>query len=510
MLAKSRNELASEFQTSMCLFFLAVGASQSIFNVLNKAGITLSYTQAVAKLKELGSEQLSRTLELARSQAFMLIWDNLNIAFRVGEQRQGSKDHFDNGTTATLVPLFGVAYGELSLDLKPKRENRRPLLHFKPTDLLPDFDSACRVEAAQVWHIEDILYEAYPALRIRLGNAIWPPLDVMSIPVHKTEQYPLPAMHIDESTLEGAIGVLDSIVRNTLKLTEKEIENHGLIICAGDQLTLSLLDKVSRPILMFIRGLPVHQAAASRRDDTDLLDNIGRYTEDQDGLFHIKMAAARAVANEYWGQPNSTSPWSLWRINTLLARKPISAGLKVKSPPPFRPIWELMLSLALPANILDGYRLFCGFDNLDKWVASIKTPSEVRVVATRVLQNLCSARRVAQLRLSSAKDRDVPFENICLFNRDCLYLRQFKYAVKRGDVGAVLDVITHWMLMFRGTGKTPKYADALFRIVVRLKTMDPGLRRAWLNNWLANLSGKANGFKEMDLLQEHHNFWAKV
>ena len=33
---------------------------------------------------------------------------------------------------------------------------------------------------------------------------------------------------------------------------------------------------------------------------------------------------------------------------------------------------------------------------------------------------------------------------------------------------------------------------------------------AFLMNWLANLSGKAGGFKEMDLLQEHQNFWAKV
>jgi hypothetical protein len=33
-------------------------------------------------------------------------------------------------------------------------------------------------------------------------------------------------------------------------------------------------------------------------------------------------------------------------------------------------------------------------------------------------------------------------------------------------------------------------------------------REAWLMNWLANLSGKVNGFKEMDLLQEHQNFWA--
>lgn len=35
-------------------------------------------------------------------------------------------------------------------------------------------------------------------------------------------------------------------------------------------------------------------------------------------------------------------------------------------------------------------------------------------------------------------------------------------------------------------------------------------REAWLVNWLANLSGKPDGFKEMDLLQEHQNFWLKV
>jgi len=40
------------------------------------------------------------------------------------------------------------------------------------------------------------------------------------IPVHKTEQYPLPAMHIDESTLEGTLGVMSTIFRSTLDLAE--------------------------------------------------------------------------------------------------------------------------------------------------------------------------------------------------------------------------------------------------------------------------------------------------
>ena len=112
----------------MGMYFLACGTSRSMFNVLNHAGITLSYPQAISKLKQLSEEQLTETRNVTQTKAFMLIWDNLNIAFKVSEQRHNSKDHFDNGTTATLVPLYGVERGELPF--KPKRTNRRPILKF--------------------------------------------------------------------------------------------------------------------------------------------------------------------------------------------------------------------------------------------------------------------------------------------------------------------------------------------------------------------------------------------
>lgn len=218
------------------------------------------------------------------------------------------------------------------------------------------------------------------------------------------------------------------------------------------------------------------QVSSARRDDTDLMDNVGRYTKGQDGLFHMKMAADRMVTNEYWGKPNSKAPWSLWKANSILGRKPMVAGWKAKSLPPFRPSWELILTMALPAHILDGFRLFCPFSTLEEWVPQIKNVDEVRAVAQKVLVELCSARRVAKLRRLPSIERDVPLENIILFNRDALYLRQFKFAIKSGDVGAVLDICTHWMLMFRGTEKMPKYADAVFHLLVDLKTMDSELR----------------------------------
>jgi hypothetical protein len=52
-------------------------------------------------------------------------------------------------------------------------------------------------------------------------------------------------MPIDESSFDGTIDVFSTIFRNTLKLTGQDIERHGVVICAGDQLSASLFDKAS-------------------------------------------------------------------------------------------------------------------------------------------------------------------------------------------------------------------------------------------------------------------------
>lgn len=218
------------------------------------------------------------------------------------------------------------------------------------------------------------------------------------------------------------------------------------------------------------------QASASRRDDSDLVDNVGRYTEGQLGLFHAKMAGDRMVANEFWGAANSSCPWSLWKVNSLLGRKTISAGWKAKTLPPFRPTYELILNLTLPANILDAFRIYCPFDTLEEWMKNVKNYKDISAIAEKIHTSLCSARRVAELRELPDIKCDVPFENIILFNRDALILRTLKHATKRGDIGTVLNVLAHWMLMFRGTGKMPKYADALFHLLMHLKHMDSRLQ----------------------------------
>lgn len=202
------------------------------------------------------------------------------------------------------------------------------------------------------------------------------------------------------------------------------------------------------------------QASAARRADEDLIDNFGRYTEDQLGLFHAKMVATRMIANEFWG--SSGCPWSLWRIHSLLGRKMFShPGWKQKKPPAFPPIWELLLVIVLPANILDSFRIYCGESSLDKWAENVSSLDDIKLVAKQIQLKLTSRKRVYTLREEEEEEkRDLALENIILFNHDTLTLRELKYAIKRGDIGSVVNILALWMTEFRGTGSMPRYAEA--------------------------------------------------
>jgi hypothetical protein len=135
-----------------------------------------------------------------------------------------------------------------------------------------------------------------------------------------------------------------------------------------------------------------------------------------------------------------------------------------------------MLTLSLPAHILDGFRIYCGAESLDTWTASDLAWSDVVGVSEHVVEKLCSSSTVEELRLLPEADRDPQLENTILCNHDMLLLLIFTSSIKSGDVGMVLNILAHWMVMFRGTGSMPKYADALFELVNKLKRWPPALR----------------------------------
>ncbi|KAH8992239.1 hypothetical protein EDB92DRAFT_1797358, partial [Lactarius akahatsu] len=223
------------------------------------------------------------------------------------------------------------------------------------------------------------------------------------------------------------------------------------------------------------------------------------------GLFHCKIAATNGFLQTHFGHPNRDlkDPASLSSHNTLLQCKPII----LSSLPPFRTCRDLIFSLESFSNRLT-WTMLCGHAE-----AVVDTFTDGRTV-----DNLrCSRRQEdeAQSEALGGQERgglggDMIFENAVLFLHDGLILREFSDAIKSGDSGHVLLVLKLWAFGFRGSGHS-KYAYEVLHLLHNITHVWPEpVMRIVLNNWLVNPTGKANLFVELDLMQEHLNYWIKV
>jgi hypothetical protein len=204
----------------------------------------VSYSKAISDLKGLSAEGLARLCCMVQEKACMIVWDNLNIVFKVAEQRHNSKDMFENGTTATLIVLYGVLRGELELNILPPHTTRKPIIDFVPMDTLPTVEQIVQTRRSALWHIRHILLEQFPRLATKFRDNLGEIPVIQAIPLHKTVHLPTPAMKIDESSLDGTIDVIDTLITRTLQFTAARMRAHNVLFAGGDLLSLNLTDKV--------------------------------------------------------------------------------------------------------------------------------------------------------------------------------------------------------------------------------------------------------------------------
>ncbi|THU99993.1 hypothetical protein K435DRAFT_818414 [Dendrothele bispora CBS 962.96] len=476
MISITRSQKANDFQIVVGLFLLGSGASKREMEVLAHAGLSVSYSSVIDHIKTLSQENHSIFQNVIKQLMCSVVWDNINFAFRVESQRLTSKNHFDSGTSASLVVQYdpetkqNAKHGIAPISMKLERTTSKPKVDKSTCEslLLPSGDQVQILEQCLQWQIKKIAIDHKPEFS-HLKKHLPGCLRVDPIDVHTTEHFPLPAMHIDESSLDGTIEVFEKIMEH-LRLTDDTLEKHGILFTDGDLLTDSLVDKME----------------SARRNSSGAIKGMKAPVR-RFGLFHCKMAGARMVVNEHWGRPNSKWPGGLWWEHTqLLKRTPISAGWQTKKAAPWKQSHEL-IHMSLAAHILDGFRIYCGQNDFNAW-AKVSTAEEFDTVAQDVYNNLFTT--TAYNKQCDTLKPDTVLKNNILYNRDALLYWLLVTSIKAGDIGRVVLVLRIWMVMMR----TPK-------------TMP---RKLFLHNWLVNISGKANSFKEIDLLQEHQNFWLKV
>ncbi|TFY77269.1 hypothetical protein EWM64_g6746 [Hericium alpestre] len=458
--------------------------------------------KAKPRTRRLGTlEKLSLSMRrlaqiIAAGLLFLTVYDNINMLRKVGEQIIGHIDTMQNGTCATIVPLFKAKLDDLKTELLDDSFDKAPSLALDDLKLtLPERElyNACMEHA--VLHIA-VGHGGLKLERFQQQVRESEPRTSRAIEVHKTDIYPLPAMDINEASTSGNAKVMEAIMKE-LGLDEAQITDH-LKLITGDQLSIARL----RAVLAAQAG---NQGSAGSL----------RWALFVPGLFHYKMAATQGLMLTHLGLPNHdmSNPASLLAHNVMLQRKPIVAT----SLPPFR-ICRDLIFVSLYAWVLHCLLLVSGKNSVEDFGEDLTWDDLVKY-AKQVLQDYTDTNKVAKLRHARArhdKDHgDMVFENAVLFLRDALLLFAFSNAIKTGDSGRVLVILKVWAFSFRGQGRTKYVQEVLFLIhniehvwpkaVVMVCTSD-----IVLNNWLVNPTGKRNAWVEVDLMQEHLNFWIKI
>ncbi|KAL1707086.1 hypothetical protein EV121DRAFT_199968 [Schizophyllum commune] len=529
------------------LYLYASGSQRQPIEVMSHIGVTESYSGIIGKggaprqyttkgvdgagteiktyftrpgtLRTLSESMRSTARRVASTGLYATVYDNINMVFRAAEQVIGRTDAQENGTCATIWPLHNASVDDMRVD-----------------DLQQSFNSATPLAIQDILHTPDesttfrrclihtilrimVVYGGPGLKKYTQDVNASQPRTPRQITVHQTDIHPLPAMEIDESTILGNGEVIEETIKE-LQIEAQEWFGKHVLIFAGDQLSQARI----RALVNIRAGQEAGLAGYF----------WGAWMP---GLFHGKIADVHGMLFTHFGKPNSgaRNPGSLWFHNTRLHRLPIT----LTSLPNYRTCRDLIF-VSLYARVLHCLLLVSGAGSLEEYAQRVTSFAQLEADAEKIYVAYADAQRVDDLRsdrsaeVAAAENAakiaaaeagisyqapdngfpttqgDMVFENALLFMRDALVSREYTDAIKAGDSGRVLLVLKTWALSFRGNGRT-KYAYEMLHIIHNIeKVWPPRLAQIITDNWLVNPTGKKNAFVEVDLMQEHLNFWIKI
>ncbi|KAJ6596642.1 hypothetical protein B0H10DRAFT_1959988 [Mycena sp. CBHHK59/15] len=439
-------------------------------------------TIRLGTLRQLSDLMRDMARSIAATGLYAASYDNINMVFRAAEQLVGKNDSQENGTCSMIWPLWKAALEDMSIDELNKAFGTAAPLSIK--DILlspPELESMDKcIKHCILCIIVEHGGEKFERFREAMNESL--PITTDQIELHPTPLHLTPAWNIDQSTIIGNDEVVDAI---HTELRVKGLSHWSWVVkfFAGDQLSIARLCS-----LLNIRA-----------------GNEGGYSGYGwgvwiPGLFHAKIADMHGFFVTHWGTPNrgTRNPGSLSFHNTHLHRTPIL----LSSLPPFRTCRDLVF-VSLYARILHCLLLETNKTTLDECADSIQTFTELESIAAAIQKKYANAELISDLRwkhkMAGSSGDQVPgdeiFENASLLLRDALLSREFTDTIKAGDSSCIVLVLKVFACSFRGNGRT----------------MWPvSIRNIVLNNWLVNPTGNPFSWVEVDLMQEHMNFWIKA
>ncbi|KAK7016473.1 hypothetical protein R3P38DRAFT_2785686 [Favolaschia claudopus] len=370
---------------------------------------------------------------------------------RAWQHTLGHKDELKSGTAATVIELEDVPPGALFSE--PFAQNIAQKARSKLTvkQLYDDIDWP-HVRGIGAATILRIWLKYVPSLsphRAAVEVLFTVKHNKHRLRLRKSKIHTLRATNIDESTTVGAASVLRNLLAQ-LFITPVSLVN-WMFMLYGDQLTIDRIRKIIRYTAKCDTPHEQHKWA---------LPIIQ--------LWHMKWAWQKAIFRLHWHSDLAKGTFGLHHDIVLIEREKFER-LRSFDSTSFR-------FIAAPARL-----------------AKKKA----------VKNNSCSAAR------TEFSNGDQALVTLCNFMRVTLWYMELCASIAEGDIGRSFEVIKLLRFSFWGAGST-NYGNELLELACNsLYEFSEDLKTAVLNNYLANLSGRIGHWLELDLLQEHFNFWIK-
>ncbi|TDL30201.1 hypothetical protein BD410DRAFT_709862 [Rickenella mellea] len=476
----------------LSMYLKVCGASARSLDVLHSFGLTMSHRWIYDGMETLANSSMKKLKKVIKNGVpWYISHDNLNIPFRVFEQRIDNQSHFDNGTAATIYLAKDLVIPPLSNPELCATRASGSEAPFRVFDVLQaDTRAGADFHERDIRRVLRFLTDSpefsFETYRWKDSDVFAPHSPVDQLPCgqeHITEQYMLATVHMEEASYAGNSDLIEEWFRQLGLDSEEEKKRTGtelVIPWIGDQLTVSRL-----------RGL-----FNFRSEDFNAFDRMD-YLLVTFGWFHTEMTFATSIHDQYLG---TVSGHGLRQAFEVLKRK----GLNTTSTKgPFHHHLEEAIFHVGEAHFRSCWLEEAGVDNI-KALRS-KAPEELRSLAERIIRFHASTEALVKHDQLEDGKQDEVRRHVTMWNRDVLRYFDLSDAIKYGDIGIMEQHLPHLLLRFTG-GKNSKYALEICELL-------QGLWREWPEDaknfikrhcWLANSTGRRDGFCPIDMAQEHN------
>lgn len=252
MLCYSRSHHANNLQKMFAIYLKFRGLSAKAFDTLHALAITMSHKWAADHVVRMSEAAMKEVMGAMESYPWLILYDNINIPFRVFSQRLHNKDNFSSGAAATVYIKrhAEVLKADSSLELQQRHAwgMKNPLTPLEIFDL--GQSAAPRIQKQMAYEVLRFLLEA-PEFNIksyqhRDSSLLLPPEPVHALPYgeeHITLQYMLGSVNIPEVSYADNERLVDEWLSQlgiNNPAQQQQLRNK-VIAWVGDQLTVDCL-----------------------------------------------------------------------------------------------------------------------------------------------------------------------------------------------------------------------------------------------------------------------------